>query len=173
MFRKGIEFFTVISLGALLLLGPGISAQDPAKDLLKAGAKAPDFTAALLDGKKISLSATVKKNKLTLVNFWALWCGPCLDELPKLDKLASKYRKQGFEVIATNVGAGAREVAKYWTKNHFTLKSALNGDPISTQYKVDVIPCNYLIGKNGKIVAAMIGYQEKEIIAALKKAGIK
>ena len=159
-----------ISMIALLLLGGTVSAQDPAQNLLKVGKKAPDFTVTLLDGKKLTLSVTVKKNRLTLVNFWALWCGPCLKELPQLNKLAAKYHKQGFEVIATNVGAGQREVAKYWLKNHLSLKSALNGESFSSKYNVDVIPCNYLVGRDGKIVAAMLGYQEKEILTALKKA---
>ena len=166
-------FANLFLILCIFLLGGESFAQDPTKDLLKVGTKAPDFTLPLLGGKKATLSAIVKKNKVTLLNFWAIYCPPCIEELPHLNKLATKYGKKGFGVIATNVGGTREDVARFWAKNKLTLRSAYNGDPVSVKYRVDVIPCNYLIGKNGKIIAAMIGYQEKEILAALKKAGIK
>ena len=163
----------VLVVGLLFREAGAKSAQDPTKDLLKAGTKAPDFTLPLLSGDKATLSTVVKKNKVTLLNFWATWCPPCIEELPRLNKLAAKFGKKGFGVIATNVGGTREDVARFWAKNKLTLRSAYNGDLVSAKYHINVIPCNYLIGKNGKIIAAMIGYQEKEILAALKKAGIK
>ena len=62
------------------------------------GKPAPDFNAAMLDGRKITLADY--RGRVLVINFWATWCGPCKRELPLLDAYYKAQRKYGLEVIA-------------------------------------------------------------------------
>ena len=62
------------------------------------GKPAPDFKAAMLDGRKISLADY--RGQVLVINFWATWCGPCKRELPLLDAYYKAQRSYGLEVIA-------------------------------------------------------------------------
>lgn len=55
-----------------------------------------------LDGNTYTLAD--KKGKVVLVNLWAIWCGPCIAEMPHLREMQDKYRDQGFEVVGLNTG---------------------------------------------------------------------
>ncbi len=144
-----------------------------AVSLLAVGKIAPDFTLTQLSGQSVSLSTLLKANKVVLVNFWANYCGPCHEELPHLNKLHEDLKSKGFEILTINLGDSAAVVSKFWTESHFTLRVALNGDKVSTQYGVQAIPTNYVIGSDGKILGAFEGFDESGIRTALAKAGIK
>ncbi len=60
------------------------------------GQQAPDFTQNDPDGKPITFSDVYKKNKITMIDFWASWCGPCRAFYPTLVKIYNKYNKKGF-----------------------------------------------------------------------------
>ena len=59
--------------------------------------KAPDFTLVSLEGDRITLSDL--RGNVILLNFWATWCGPCIMEIPDLNKLQEKYQDKGYEVV--------------------------------------------------------------------------
>ncbi|MXW07623.1 MAG: TlpA family protein disulfide reductase, partial [Gammaproteobacteria bacterium] len=63
---------------------------------LVVGKSVPDFTLPNLSGETISLSDLQQKNDVVLVEFWASWCGPCIEAIPALKDLYSTYRKHGF-----------------------------------------------------------------------------
>jgi thiol-disulfide isomerase/thioredoxin len=73
-------------------------AQTPAKDIL--GKKAPDFTLSSVTGEKFRLSSL--KGKIVVLDFWAVWCGPCTDSMPFFQKLQDSYRT-GLEVVGLHV----------------------------------------------------------------------
>ena len=68
-----------------------------AVSLLAVGKTAPDFTLPLATGGNLTLSQELKKNKITLLNFWALFCGPCREELPHLSKMAAEFQSAGLQ----------------------------------------------------------------------------
>ena len=66
-----------------------------------ANAVAPDFTLRSADGRNVRLDEL--RGQVVLVNFWATWCGPCREEMPRLDTLYQKYHKSGFVLLGVNV----------------------------------------------------------------------
>lgn len=109
------------------------------------------------DGKPVRVSDYVAKNRYTLIDFWASWCGPCRAEMPNVVKAYTKYRKKGFEVVGvsfdTNKAAwlkGLEQLQMPWPQ-----MSDLKGweSAAAALYNVRAIPANVLVDRSGTIVA--------------------
>ena len=118
---------------------------------------APDFTFPDLNGRNISLSDY--KGKVVLVNVWATWCGPCVYEMPSMERLYKEFRGQNFEILAVSIDAGGKDiVAPFMKKHNLTFPALL--DPkgtIKTLYGVTGIPESYIIDKQGTLIGKVIG----------------
>lgn len=142
--------------------------------LLPVGKTVPDFTLPLATGGKLTLSTEYRKNKVTLLNFWAAFCGPCRAELPHLSKMAADLKAQGFDVITVNTaGDTSPAIQKIFKDIQVDLRSAMDNGPISAKFGVQAIPTNYLIDNSGKILATFEGFDENGIKQALGKMGIR
>ncbi len=116
-----------------------------------------DFTQNAPDGTPVTLSAIVKQNKYTLVDFWASWCGPCRKDMPHLVKVYEQYKSKGLEIV----GVSLDDKEALWKKGLETLKmtwvqmSDLKGwrNEGAGLYAVRGIPATVLIDQNGIIVA--------------------
>jgi thiol-disulfide isomerase/thioredoxin len=76
---------------------------------------APDFTFPGINGKMFSLSDY--RDKVVLVNIWATWCSPCVDEMPSMEKLYQKLKGEKFEIMVVSIDSlGVRVVAR-WLRN--------------------------------------------------------
>ncbi len=123
-----------------------------------------DFTMPDPKGKDVSLSQFIKKNKLTLVDFWASWCGPCRKAIPGVKALYEKYKKQGFGVV----GVSFDSKKEAWVKAIKDLDlpwpqmSDLKGwdCAASDLYNIKAIPFTLLVTKDGTIVARNIDGEE-------------
>lgn len=108
-------------------------------------------------GKTIRVSDYVKKNKYTLIDFWASWCGPCRAEMPTVVKAYNLYHKKGFEVVGVsfdnNKAAWVKAIAQL--KLSWPHMSDLKGweCAASSVYNVKGIPANVLVDSQGIIVA--------------------
>jgi peroxiredoxin len=127
------------------------------------GSTAPDFTLDDVAGKKISLASF--KGKYVFVDFWASWCTPCRQETPYVKKAYEKYKAVGFEVLS--VTSPKESSFEKWTDAikqdgmNWTNVWDKKGD-VSENYKVSGIPANFLIDKDGKIVAKDLRGMELE-----------
>jgi len=154
----------------------------PRIKMLEPGAVAPDFTTADLAGKPVKLSDY--RGKVVVLDFWATWCGPCINSMPHTQEVAAKYKDQGVVVLGSCT-SDTRDKFESWVKANqakypdfiFSHDPAERGaDRASAKlYGVGGIPQQFIIGRDGKIAATVTGYLAGEVLldAALAKAGIK
>lgn len=121
------------------------------------GSMAPDFSAPSPDGKVISLKESM--GKVTLIDFWASWCGPCRQENPNVVAMYNELHEKGLNIIGVSLDkegdteAWKTAIAKDGlTWNHISNLKHWK-EPIAEQYNVKSIPATFLLDASGKIVA--------------------
>ncbi len=134
------------------------------------GKKAPKFTLRNLRGNLEGLDDY--KDKVIVLNFWATWCAPCLEEMPAIEKLYRRYRSQGLTVLAVSLDKGdSLKVKKFVDTNNLTFPILLDSEGIAEKlYPSFTIPFTYVIDKNGRIAARVDGaknWASNETFAAL------
>lgn len=125
---------------------------------LQLSATAPDFTLKALDGSNLRLAE--QKGDIMLINFWASWCGPCIQEMPALDKLAQKYQPMGVQVWGVNVENDSSAAKAYLNKVQVAFPILFDTEnAVSKAYQVDAMPTTVILDKDGKVRAVHRGYQ--------------
>lgn len=125
------------------------------------GFPAPDFEAiALDDGEPVSL--TKWRGQYVLLNFWATWCPPCLEEMPSMTALADEFRAKGFEVVAISSDKeGAAIVQPFVDKIQPSFPIVLDpGGKVAKLYGATNLPVSFLIDPTGKVIAAAQGARD-------------
>ncbi|MCC7301193.1 MAG: AhpC/TSA family protein [Bacteroidia bacterium] len=126
------------------------------KKKLAVGSEAPDFTLADPDGNPILLSQF--RGKVTLVDFWASWCGPCRKENPNVVKVYQKYKDKGFEIFGVSLDDNKEKWLAAIAADGLAWKhgSELRGwnSAVCQMYNVQSIPFTLLLDKEGKIIAS-------------------
>ncbi len=85
---------------------------DPNRRILK-GKQAPEFNVASLDQPGVTYTNASLKGKIYLIDFWAVWCGPCVGEMPNLHKAYEKFKDKNFEIISLSFDPVPEDVAKF------------------------------------------------------------
>jgi len=121
---------------------------------------APDFELSRTDGTQVKLSDY--RGKLVLLNFWATWCGPCVEEMPTLERVANSLGPKGLAVLAVSLDTGpASDVTTFAAGYHWQLPILLDPENRSgDQYAVRVMPTTYLIDPQGAILGRAFGMQQ-------------
>ena len=119
----------------------------------RVGDLAHDFTLKDLNNQKHTLKELRGKQVVHVV-FWATWCVPCLEEIPALRTIQEKYRDRGVQILGIVVERdqtkdGVRAAARDMKINYPILWD--DGGEVQDRYKVEYIPQNFLIGKDGVI----------------------
>lgn len=138
---------------------------------------APNFTLLNTELEEVSLSDY--HGKVVIVDFWATWCKPCKEEIPRFIELYDEYRAQGFEMIGIStddVEVRLKDIELFFqelSKEGFDINYPilLAESDIIQKYQVPAIPAAYLINRNGEIVKVFNGAQEDKAIyeSELKK----
>lgn len=110
------------------------------------------------DGKQLKLSEVIAKNKYTLLEMWASWCGPCRGEFPHLKKAYGHYHKKGFEIYGLSLDTKEKAWFKALEEEDVPWVNVVDyrgfeGDG-PQNYGVKGIPSSFLIDQNGTIVAS-------------------
>jgi thiol-disulfide isomerase/thioredoxin len=125
-----------------------------------------------VDGREIKLSAF--KGRLVVLSFWATWCSPCLEELPRLERFHRVYGENALEVVAINFGEDRKRVRKFLKKNPaLTLQVVLDPRKLaSKQLGVKGIPTTIVLDRTGAVRWVRVGYDDKyqeELISQLNQ----
>lgn len=126
---------------------------------LEVGKLAPNFEAPTPDGKMVSLDDL--KGKVTIIDFWAAWCGPCRKENPNVVRIYNKFHDQGLEIIGVSLDGNRRQndPKKSWLdaieKDNLVWTQVSNlqyfNDPVARLYNISSIPATFILDKDGKI----------------------
>lgn len=134
---------------------------------------APDFRLKDLNGKDVKLSEY--RGKVVILNFWAVWCKFCIQEMPDLNELNKELVKGNEAVIlAVNVQESSDTVREYLSKGHINLNVLMDQDgSVTEDYGVTGFPTTFIINKDGTIYTYIPGATNKEtlneILSKVKK----
>lgn len=122
------------------------------------GGPAPTFSLPTESGQSVSLDQF--KGNVVMLNFWATWCGPCRQEMPKLDSLYKRYHRLGFTLLGVNVEQNPSAVPEFLKQTPVSFEILLDKqNTVSKLYDVVVMPTTVLIGRNGRVRYVHHGYQ--------------
>ncbi len=134
------------------------------------GEKTP-FPFILKDSNNNTVVMNNFKGKVTVVNFWATWCPPCVEEIPSLNRLRQKMKDKPFELISINYAETSQTIDLFLKRVNVEFPVLLDKDGmISKKWNVVAFPSTFIIGPDGKIhygVNAAIQWDADDVISLL------
>lgn len=122
---------------------------------ISTGKPASNFSAPSPDGKTISLKESL--GKVTIIDFWASWCGPCRSENPNVVAMYNELHDKGLNIIGVSLDKDATKWKEAIAKDKLTWAHVSNlkfwDEPIAKQYNVQSIPATFILDAKGNIVA--------------------
>ncbi len=119
---------------------------------------APDFTLKSNSGTNLRLAD--QRGEVVMINFWASWCGPCRQEMPKLDELHQRYKRAGFKVFGINVETDTAEAESLLEKIPVNFPILYDTESVVSQlYEVDAMPTTVIIDRDGRLRYLHRGYK--------------
>jgi peroxiredoxin len=102
------------------------------------------------------------RGRVTLVHFWATWCVACRHEMPLVERLWQRYRKDGLTVLGVNVDRGDADAVRAFAREYgMTFPVLLDRDGAArARYGVRALPLTYIIGRDGRIVGRIFGERD-------------
>ncbi len=140
---------------------------------IQVGNPVPDFEIKLLTGETVSRTSML--GKYYLIDFWAVWCGPCVAEMPKLHEAYEKYKgKKGFEILSLSFDRSPDDIAKFRTAKfnmpwlHAFIENGFDND-LSKRFEVAGIPKPILVDDKGNIIAVEMDLRGTNLDKTLAK----
>jgi thiol-disulfide isomerase/thioredoxin len=128
---------------------------------------APDFTLTDANGKTHQLGS----GRVTLVNFWATWCPPCVHEIPSMNRLAGAYNDQEFGIVSINFKEDAEHILAFLKRVEVDFPVLLDRNgAVSARWKVFAFPSTFLLDHNGNVrysVNTAIEWDNDEVKAVI------
>lgn len=156
--KDNLGFALKIGLVAVLAAFLAVVAGTLQEKVVQTGDAAPKFTVKTDQGREISPSDF--GGKVLVLNFWASWCQPCVEETPSLNDFARKYASQGVVVVGVSVDRNEKLYRNFIRRNGVAFQTARDPDSnISASYGTYKVPETYIIDKSGKVVQKVIGPQ--------------
>jgi peroxiredoxin len=134
------------------------------------GKPAPDFDLELVGGKRFHLAA--EKGTVVVLDFWATWCGPCLQAMPQVERATAEFKDRGVRLVAVNLQETPEQVTALLDRQKLKITVALDRDGVvAEKYKAVAIPQTVVIDREGKVTRLFVGggpHLEDQIRQALK-----
>ena len=121
----------------------------------------PLFTLLDTNGNKIALDEF--RGKVVLINFWATWCPPCIEEMPALTDLKESFIHMPFEILAINMAENQDAIDAFLNRTGFEFNFPLLLDPggkVADQYQVRGLPATMLVGRDSQFAFGGVGARE-------------
>lgn len=157
--KSSFNLIAILGLVALgfYMLSPRSS--DPAID-------APlDLEFTSIEGNQVNLHDL--KGKVVLIDFWATWCAPCREEMPKVVAAYEKLHDRGFEILGISLDQAPKEVREFAEKHGMPWEQCCSeggANPIARRFHIDAIPTMWLVNRNGLLVTTDArGHLEQEV----------
>lgn len=157
--RAGALALVLAAVGA-----PFARAEDASETLrltrLTGREPAAAFRVASPDGKTLALGD--HRGKVVVLNFWATWCEPCLEEMPAFERVARTYQDRGLVVLALSVDReGASVVAPYLKRHGLTFPVGLDPQQsVARLYRVWALPSTIIVSREGVPLFSVQGARE-------------
>lgn len=159
------------SIGVLAAAFSWLAVDSIREKVTEAGDTAPAFAVRAESGKAISPKDF--GGKLLVLNFWATWCPPCVEETPSLNEFAKTMAKEGVVVLGVSVDTNEKAYKEFLRR--FGIAFETSRDPesnISASYGTFKYPETYLINPQGKVVEKVISnrdWMSAEMLASVRK----
>jgi cytochrome c biogenesis protein CcmG/thiol:disulfide interchange protein DsbE len=126
--------------------------------IVNAGDTAPKFSITTDAGRTVTRDNF--GGKVLVLNFWATWCPPCIEELPTLNAFQSAYAKDGVVVLGVSIDRNEKLYRQFLDRSKLSFETARDPEAnISASYGTFQIPETYIIDRNGKVVEKFISNQ--------------
>ena len=142
---------------AFVLLAAALAARAQAKLQPWAGAPdAPPIELRSLDGQPLALAQF--RGRVVVVNFWATWCEPCIEEMPSLQRLGEDLAGEAFEILAVNYQEGEPRIRAFLNKVPLTFPILRDTDGgVARAWKVRIFPSSFVVDPDGRIRYVLVG----------------
>jgi len=135
------------------------------------GDEAPDFSLMSEGGRPIQLKDL--RGKFVILNFWATWCGPCVEELPSLNRFAQRFAQQDVVVLGVSVDDNAAAYEKFLQAAGVRFTTVRDPERKTPRlYGTFKYPESYFIDRKGKVVQKIIGpadWSNPELVSLMEQ----
>lgn len=169
-FAAGILALVLIAAGWVIWTNLSENEGASQSGRLTVGSAAPDFQAVDMEGEKVALSDY--RGKVVVLNFWASWCGPCVNEMPLFGRVRQANVPEA-EVLYINVGESKGTVREFLALHKFNFPALIDATgKLAGLYKVTGLPVTYVLDPDGDIARVAFGeiHSEEQLQAYIDAA---
>jgi peroxiredoxin len=150
--------------------GPALRELRRMPNALKDGATMPKLSLTALDGHEFRLEEFLRSHKLTLLNFWSIYCAPCREELKAMHDHLLEWTNQGIGVLGVDSLETLTDVKKFWTDENYGFETTVSVRATPTIVGLVGFPTTFVIDQQGKIVTSIVGFSLPELQSAIELA---
>lgn len=158
-----------MTAAAALALVVGLTAQVPDGSAL-IGKKAPAFELESVGGGKVKLSDL--KGRVVVLDFWAVWCGPCETSMPFFQRLQDEYGKHGLEVVGMHVDdrmPAVEDLREYLEEHDIRYRNLVSTFEVDNEFEVYAMPSTYMIDREGVLRKVHVGFNPSTAPAKIER----